>query len=180
MALSIDSIKDRKIHERPPVFRGWEFRYPRPIDEVFWGEWFYSPSHYFRPVQMRLAPTDFAVYRKESFGALTSDLRELLSIATTDIDRLCREYVDKVSDISAVREVLVVEEEEVTTIWTIIKAPPFEDSLREPIYTAQLQILRSLGQDIPLDFYVLNESELPADEKLSEIIPSNARCIWQR
>lgn len=180
MALSIDSIKDQMTHKRLPVFLSWEFQCPRTLDDLFWGEEFYSPTHYFRPLQMRLTPTDVAMYRKESFEELTSKLRELLSIVTTDIDRLCREYVDEVSDISAVREVLVVEEEEVTTIWTIIKAPPFEDSLREPIYAAQLQVLRSLGQDIPLDFYVLNESELPADEKLADIIPLNARSIWRR
>ncbi len=179
MAVSIDTLEDRKIHDSPAVIRGWEFPYPRTLDEVFWGECLFRPTHYFRPLQMRLTPADFVVSHKESLEGLTSKLRALLSIATTDIDRLCREYVDKVSDINAVREVLVVEEEEVTTIWTIIKAPPFEDSLREPIYTAQLQVLRSLEQDTPLDFYVLNESELPADEKLSEIIPSNARCIWQ-
>ncbi len=180
MALNIDSIKDTQIHDRPPVIRGWEFRYPRTVDELFWGECFFRSTHYFRPVQMRLTHTDFAVYAKESSEELATKLRELLSITTTDIDKLCREYVDKVSDISAVREILVVEEEEVATIWTIIKALPFEDSLREPIYAAQSQVLRSLGQDITLDFYVLNESELPADEKLSDIIPSNARRIWRR
>ena len=180
MTLSIDSIKDRITHKRPPVFLNWEFHCPRTMDELFWGEEFYSSTHYFRPLQMRFTPTDVVMYRKESFEELTSKLRELLSIVTTDIDRLCREYVGKVSDISAVHEVLVVEEEEVTTIWTIIEAPPFEDSLREPIYAAQLQILRSLEQDIDLDFYVLNEAELSADEKLSDIIPSNARSIWRR
>lgn len=181
MALNIDIIEDKKIHDRPPVIRGWEFHYPRTIDEVFWGKWSFTPTHRFCPVQMRLTPTEFRVYTKESLEELASKLRDtLLSIAITDIDKLCSEYVDKVSNIKVVREILVVEEEEATTIWTIIKSPPFEDSLREPIYAAQSQVLRSLGQDITLDFYVLNESELPSDEKLSEIIPSNARLIWQR
>lgn len=180
MTLSIDSIIDKQIHDRPPVIRGWELHYPRTIDEVFWGEWLFTSTHRYSPIQMRLTPTVFPAYTKESLNELVTKLGELLSVTTTDIDGLCREYVDEVRNIKAVREILVVEEEEVTTIWTIIKAPPFEDSLREPIYTAQLHVLRSLEQDIPLDFYVLNESELPADEKLSEIIPSNARCIWQR
>ena len=180
MALSIDSIKDQMTHKRPPVFLGWEFQCPRTIDEVFWGKEFYSSTHYFRPLQMRLTPTVFPAYTKESLNELVAKLGELLSETTTDIDKLCEEYVDEVSDIKAVREILVVEEEDVTTIWTIIKATPFEDSIREPIYAAQLQILRSLEQDIPLDFYVLNESELLADEKLTDIIPSHARTIWRR
>lgn len=109
-----------------------------------------------------------------------TEFRGVLSTAIRDIDTVWREYVEKISKIEAVREILVVEEEKVTTVWTIIKAPPFEDSVREPIYTAQLQTLRSLEQDIPIDFYILNESELSSDKNLSDVIPSNARPIWRR
>ena len=106
--------------------------------------------------------------------------RESLSTALRDIDTICAEYLAEITEIESLREILVVEEEEVTTVWTIIKAPPFDDSVREPIYAAQLNIMRSLEQDIPIDFYILNESELPSDKKLSDIIPCNARSIWRR
>ncbi len=180
MAFTIDSIKDKKMHERPPVIQGWELRYPKNIDELFWGEWLSTPMHRFRPLQMRLTAIDSFVYTRKSLDELTSTLRELWSVTPTDIDKLCKQYTDKVSHIKAVNEVLVVEEEQITTIWTIINSPPFEDSLREPIYEAQSHILRSLRQDIPLDFYVLNEAELTPDQKLSDIIPANSIRIWRR
>lgn len=180
MAPTIYEIEDKLIHTRPSVTRGWRLRLPRSIDELYWSEWVSVSPYYFRPLQMRLPPTEFIVYSKESLEELPTKIRELVSIATTGVDSLCREYIDKVSAIEVVREILVVKGEKVTTVWTIINTPPFEDSVREPIYTAQLQILRSLEQVIPIDFYILNESELPSDEKLSDVIPSNARSIWRR
>lgn len=181
MALKTGVIEDKILHDKNRVTRGWESNYPRRIEELFWGELFLKhASSRFRTIQMRFISPKFPVMTKEYIEGFESVLRELLSIASSDINKVCREYVDKISGIETLREILVVEEEEVTTVWTIIKGPPFEDSVREPIYTAQLEILRSLEQDIPIDFYILNESELPSDEKLSDIIPSNARSIWRR
>jgi hypothetical protein len=173
--------KERIIYARQRAIRGWELHYPRSIrHEVFWEEWLSTHAPRFRPIQMRFIYPDFPVITEESLKDYESLLRGLLTIASRDIGKVCREYIDRISANKAVREILVVEGEKVTTIWTIIKAPPFEDSVREPIYAAQLQILGSLEQVIPVDFYVLNKSELPSDEKLSDIIPSNARSVWRR
>jgi hypothetical protein len=182
MALRTGVIEDKMLHDKPRVIRGWGLPYPRSINEVFWEEWLYRRGSRFHPtIQIRFISPDFPSKSKESLKDFEeSVLRVLLSSATRDIDRVCREYVEKISKIEAVREILVVEGEKVTTVWTIIKAPPFEDSVREPIYTAQLQILRSLERYIPIDFYILNESELSSDKNLSDIIPSDARSIWQR
>ena len=98
----------------------------------------------------------------------------------TRVDELCKDYVDMVSTIEVVRRILLVEDSGVTTIWTIIDAPPFEDSLRTPIYEAQIKILSTLKENIPLDFYVLNLSEISEDEELESIVPSNAKLVWER
>jgi hypothetical protein len=180
MALKPGVVEDKMLHDKPRGIRGWGPCYPRSIQELFWGEPFLTHTSRFRPIQMRFISPGLPSITKEYVEGFESVLRELLSIATTDIDRICREYVGKINEIREVREVLLVEEEEVSTVWTIIKASPFEDSVREPIYTAQLQILRSLERDIPIDFRILNESELPSDQELSDIIPSNARSIWRR
>jgi len=173
--------EDRIIYARSRGSRGWELHYPSSIHhEVFWEEWLSTHAPRFRPIQMRFIYPDFPIITEESLKDYESLLRGLLTIASRDIGKVCREYIEKISKIEAVREILVVEAEKVTTVWTIIKAPPFEDSVREPIYTAQLQILRSLERAIPIDFHILNESELPSDEKLSDVIPSNASSIWRR
>lgn len=95
------------------------------------------------------------------------------------IFKLCNAYIEKISSMDIVDKVILVDDEDVTTCWTIIDALPFDDSLREPIYEAQLEILRSMDDDVPLDFHVLNIAELPDPEKLEQIIPSDAQTIWQ-
>ena len=173
--------EDRITRGRPRVIRDWGLPYPIRISEIFWGERFYKHVSKFHPIiQMRFISTDFPGITTESLKDFESVLREALLSATRNIDKVCREYVEKISKIEAVREILLVEAEKINMVWTIIKAAPFEDSLRKPIYTAQLEILRSLEQDIPIDFYILNESEFSSEKNLSDIIPSNARSIWQR
>lgn len=111
---------------------------------------------------------------KEVYGRSTTKTNELATIG-----ELCKAYASIVSTINIALQVLLVQTEEVATIWTIIDAPSFNDLLRTPIYDAQVQILGSLRKNIPLDFCVLNVSELPEDEKLESIIPSNAKPIWK-
>jgi len=89
-------------------------------------------------------------------------------------------YLKMVSTIDIVRQVFLFEAEDITAIWTIIDAPPFEDSICTPIYDAQLKILRMLKEDMLFDFHVFNISELSDDVKLKHIIPSNANLVWQR
>jgi hypothetical protein len=96
------------------------------------------------------------------------------------VGELCKAYVEMVSTINIVRQVLLVEVKNLTTIWTIIDTTPFEDSLRTPIYEAQIKILSTLKEDIPLDFYVLNVSELSENEKTESTVPANAQLLWER
>jgi hypothetical protein len=186
MALKTEVIEGKRLRYRPRVTYSWASPYPRTIDidEVFWEEWFSIRTPQSDPIpipiQMRFISPKFSAITRDYLKDFESLLRESFLSATSNIDNLCRQYVEKISSIKAVREILVVEAEKVTTLWTIIKAPPFEDSVREPIYTAQLQILRTLKRPIPINFRIFNEAELLSDEKLSNTIPSNATSIWRR
>jgi len=99
---------------------------------------------------------------------------------STRVDKLCKDYVDIISSIDIVRQILLVEDKDITTIWTIIDAVPFDSSLRTPIYDAQGKIFSVLEEDIALDFYVLNLSELPEKQELESIIPPSAKLVWER
>jgi len=109
-----------------------------------------------------------------------NDIRSTIQTSNATITVLCRAYVEAVSNIDLVQQVLLSQDEEGATLWTIIDAPPFEDSLRAPIYEAQLKILRTMKEDSLLDFHVLNASELPQNQSVEEIIPSNFDIIWKR
>lgn len=179
-------IEAKKLRYRPRSAQTCIFRYPRTIDsdELFWEEWVSTHTSQFDPtpipIQMRFISPNFSEITKDYLEHFQTLLRESFLSATSNVDVVCTQYIEKVSSIEAAREILVVQAEKVTTLWTIIKSPPFEDSVREPIYAAQLQILRSLKRPIPIDFRILNETELPSDQDLSNAIPSNATSIWRR
>lgn len=120
---------------------------------------------------------------KNTIDELSSEIRDIRSTiqtSTATITELCRAYVEAVSNIDTVQQVLLSQDEEGAIIWTIIAAPPFEDSLRTPIYEAQLMILRAVKGDALLDFHVLNVSELPRNQHVQEIIPPDFNVLWQR
>ena len=118
---------------------------------------------------------------KRRINELSKKIDEIHPLVETNtIAKLCEAYVKIVSSIGMVQKVIVVETMDVTTIWTIIDAPPFEDSLRTPIYDAQLHILSMLKDHVSLDFNVLNVSELPENQEPYSIIPANTRLIWER
>lgn len=120
---------------------------------------------------------------KNTIDDLSSEIRDIRSTiqtSTATITELCRAYVEAVSNIDTVQQVLLSQDEEGAIMWTIIDAPPFEDSLRTPIYEAQLRILRAVEGDALLDFHVLNVSELPRNQDVQEIIPPDFNVLWQR
>lgn len=101
---------------------------------------------------------------------------------TIAIDEICKSYIEGVKNLDVARKVLLSrsEDENVSIIWTIIDASPFDDSLRFPIYEAQLKILKSLKEDILLDFHVLNLSELLENQNVEDIVPPDTDILWQR
>jgi len=100
---------------------------------------------------------------------------------TTAIDEICKSYVEGVKKLDVVREVLLsrCEDDDVSVIWTIIEGPPFDDSVRLPIYEAQLKILKSLKEDTPVDFHVLNLSEFPEKQSVENILPPDTDMLWK-
>ncbi|MDO8689900.1 MAG: hypothetical protein Q7R39_07790 [Dehalococcoidia bacterium] len=115
----------------------------------------------------------------ESSGAL-EERADMGTQLVSNLDLLCQGYVKRISGLEMVFKVIAVEDMEVITVWTVIDAPPFEDSLRQPIYQAQLQALREVKGDLALDFYVVNIAELAKPVQLASIIPSDAKVLWQR
>jgi len=98
------------------------------------------------------------------------------------VSEVCKAYIEEVKGLRVVREVLLsrCEDDDVSIIWTIIEAPPFDDSLRIPIYEAQLKILKSLKEDTLVDFHVLNLSELLENQSVENIVPPDTDMLWQR
>jgi len=116
----------------------------------------------------------------EELSREINDIRSIIQTSNATITGLCRAYVEAVSNIDLVRQVLLSQDEEVATLWTIIDAPPFEDSFRIPIYEAQTRLLRSIREDILVDFCVLNVSELSDNQRLKDIISPDFTILWQR
>lgn len=91
-----------------------------------------------------------------------------------------QDYIGRLAGIPSVEKVLLSEHEEGLTVWTIIDAPPFEDSVRAPIYEAELEALRGCPEETMIDLHVLNLSEYAGEGGISAAIPSDARVIWHR
>ncbi len=89
----------------------------------------------------------------------------------------CRAYVKQIKDIEVVQEVRLVQQDEGSTIWTIISAPPFDDEARAPVYEAQLEVLRSLTKPV-VGFYTLNVQELPPGTERATVVPVGAKLLW--
>ena len=122
---------------------------------------------------------------KNEVQVLSQEVLKLRSDEKTEIlaiNELCIAYIEEAKSLDVVREVLLSksEDENVPIIWTIIEAPPFEDSLRIPIYEAQLRILKSLKEDTLLDFHVLNLSELSENQSMEDVVPPEIDILWQR
>lgn len=89
-------------------------------------------------------------------------------------------YVSTVNKLDIVQQVGITQTPGGTTIWTMIDATPFDDSLRMPIYDAQLEVLRGFSKDIAIDFHVVNIAELRGIGKLEDILPRLMKPIWTR
>lgn len=94
--------------------------------------------------------------------------------------RVCEQYVEQVSGIELVKEILIALADRPPIIWTVISATPFKDALRKPIYQAQLAILRSLDENAEIDFRIVNTSEIRGGEKALGLMLAESLVIWQR
>lgn len=171
-------IKEIRSHKMPRALRGWEFPALGDVANAFWLERPHGYTYRFSPVQMRFKSPDLVFDTEAFLKELTTRLQNVLSL--TGINRVYGDYLNMVKNIQVVREVLLVETEDISTLYTIIECTPFDDTLREPIYDAQLHILRSIKGNVSIDFYVLNLLELPEYEEKASFIPAYAKLLWKR
>jgi len=98
----------------------------------------------------------------------------------TSLNMLCDAYVKEVSNIEIARRIYIVDTSNGLTCWTIVDTEPFDSTLLEPIYDAQVKIYRQMENTSALEFHVLNLSELRNIQDLESILPSSAKLVWQR
>lgn len=117
------------------------------------------------------------LWGEREFTAILDKLIPSVEAELSSVEELCQDYLNMINNIEIVKQILIVEDEEGITIWTIIEAEPFDDSQRKPIYQAQINILRQVDEGTPIDFRILNISEY---KQRGNIIPSSAKIVWQR
>ena len=96
------------------------------------------------------------------------------------LDKLCNSYVEMVSKIDIVKRIYVADTTNGLVCWTIVDTEPFDSTMLEPIYDAQVKIYREKEDDLALDFHVFNLSELHDSKELESVLPPSAELVWQR
>jgi len=99
---------------------------------------------------------------------------------TASLDNLCNAYIEMVSKIEIVKKIYIVDTSNGLLCWTIVDAEPFDSTVLEPIYDAQVKIYRQMESTSALDFHVLNLSELHDSKELESVLPPSAKLVWQR
>lgn len=64
-----------------------------------------------------------------------------------------------------------------TRIWTVISAEPFEMTYREPIYEAELEVVKQTDEPV-VDFRLINIRE--TDQKVEDILPTEREVLFTR
>ena len=89
------------------------------------------------------------------------------------------EFKDRIQFVEVVEEVLVVEDEEGPTIWTVISATPFDDGdERRPIYEAQKELQRLVDRPL-VNFRIINLEEISPGNR-AKILPNKVAHAWRR
>jgi hypothetical protein len=93
------------------------------------------------------------------------------------LDEATKRFVREIKAITHVREVRLVVSGGAPVIWTIISAPPFENSPRYQVYEVELGVLRDLDEPM-LDFRLINMDEFSQDA-LEKILPRDGKILLQ-
>ncbi len=90
-----------------------------------------------------------------------------------------KKFIDKLSAVAVVREILVSGKGSGVTLWVIIDAQPHDESPRLLVAEADGEATReTIGQDHP-EVWVLNPAEYPGAD-ISQFVPAGAKRLWQR
>ncbi|GAH40760.1 unnamed protein product [marine sediment metagenome] len=114
---------------------------------------------------------------------LSEEIRQRQAIrqtTETSLDNLCNAYTEMVSKIDIVKKIYIVVTTNGLVCWTIVDTEPFDSTLLEPIYDAQVKIYRQMESTSALDFHVLNLSEFYHRQELENVLPPSAKLVWQR
>ena len=105
---------------------------------------------------------------------ITKDIIKTLN-ENRGIQELSKLYVESVRKISEVEKVVLIPSHDYHCILTIIKAPPFDSSIRKQIYESEQNVLQLISEPI-ITFRLINSSEI--DDEISKIIPLDAVPIY--
>jgi hypothetical protein len=98
--------------------------------------------------------------------------------ANRDAEMAASKYVELVRALPQVDRVLLERAPSAYWIWTVIRAEPFDDSAREPVYQAELDALQD-ELKIPVGFRLVNLAEFPPEDHRS-VLPTTATVLFQR
>lgn len=114
------------------------------------------------------------------FTELSADITRAIAEAVVKnmgLPELSRAYVELISQIPEVRQVLLTSDGDSVRILTVIDAPAFDRSIRNQVYQAQQTVLESIvGPTV--EFRLINCCEVK--DELSQIIPPNATVLYAK
>lgn len=105
---------------------------------------------------------------------ITKDIINTLN-ENRGIQELSELFVESVRKISQVEKVFLIQSNDYHCILTVIKAPPFDSSIRKQIYESEQDVLQLISEPI-ITFRLINSSEV--DDEISKIIPLDASPIY--
>jgi len=88
-----------------------------------------------------------------------------------------RAFVERARTLSHVQQILIEESRVPARIWTIIFAPPFEDSYRVPVYEAEMAIHQQEAYPL-VEFRLINMQEI--EQELTNVLPASHRILFER
>jgi len=144
-----------------------------------WADYISDHSIRERPFQLKMTQISIAALADATVYSVLAGVLENVYLSLSDLDRLAKNYAKKVSAFPYVKEIGLAKFEGISTIWTIIDSPPFEDAVRLPIYDAQFLVLRAVPEGLSLDFRIINIRETESNQDPKESFPSNMKIIWQ-
>lgn len=170
----------------------WQIRSRKYLASAIWRDLLLKTRNYPKP-EFR---DDFSELRQEvdklkvtvisltkTIGKLSKENKDILeySHATeTYIDSLCKTYIQTINSIEIVKELYTTQTDSGIICWTIVDAEPFNSTILEQIYNAQVYIYSKMESTLALEFRVVNLKELNDSKKLLNILPPSAKLIWQR
>ena len=95
-----------------------------------------------------------------------------------DEQRVLEKYVQLVSKMDVVQEVLVERDPDGINIWAIIDAEPLAFAPRKPVYDAELQAAHA-APGTSVFFRLINQRE-HLGEGLNHVLPTHAHLAWRR